>query len=157
MVLKYKEECFLLCAPFSRFQRGDTQTVATQGRAQVPSKSCCLSRESSGNLGEVEIFTVGRAQKQSFMGFEMWGEDEPGVCSEFRLKLSQNKATLAPPKALCADYLWRVLLNPQKSPQYQRFCSAAAPGYDKAPHAECLVDHRVRKSTQGTFSFTSSL
>ena len=31
---------------------------------------------------------------------EVWGKHEPGVCSEFRFKLNQNKVTPVPPKII---------------------------------------------------------
>ena len=48
----------------------------------------------------VEIFNISES-KTKLAGFD-WriGGHEPGVYSEFRYKLNQNKATLFPPKVI---------------------------------------------------------
>lgn len=117
MVLKYKEECFLLCTPFSRFQRGEHKQLLPRAELRFRVKAAASGERAVRICGGWRyLLSVELRNSHLWALIEMWGEDEPGVCSEFRFKLSQNKATLAPPRAIFANYLWRVLLNPQKSP-----------------------------------------
>lgn len=63
-------------------------------------------------------------------------------------------------RSLYADYLWKVLLNRQKSHRSPRFSALldASLGKDKAPSTEHLSDNSVskRKVSQNAFSFSLS-
>ena len=106
MTLEYKKKKFLLCIPLSRLQQVGKQLLL-KGKLTFkikPATSTERKMTTCGDGRDIYHFWI----KNLFAGFD-WsiGGHEPGVYSEFRFKLNQNKATLIPPKVILGWYLLR--------------------------------------------------